>query len=267
MTSLHYYAYQGTHDINPMPHLHDQLEIYIALNSVGKFFLRERQYPLQVGTLFIIDPFEIHHCFDDPKQETTRYVIRFPREEIETLSTQETDLTVLFAQAPHHLLMSQRELAGLSILMENLLTPVKTWGQDIALNIKLKNFILEVGKILHDHSLPAETEKLPQNNLVDKIIQYIYSHYQEEITLDELSSHLYLSRSRMCKIFKDNTGFSINSYLTMYRLQVACVLLQQGQRVNTVSKTVGFKSYAHFIRTFTSKLGKSPTKFVREHTV
>ena len=39
---------------------------------------------------------------------------------------------------------------------------------------------------------------------------------------------------------------------------------QKGHRVNEVGKAVGFKTYTHFIRTFTNKYGHSPTKFVKE---
>ena len=53
MTHCLYYAYWGDHNVNPRPHLHDQLEIYISLNNIGDFFLQEKKYPLQVGSLFL----------------------------------------------------------------------------------------------------------------------------------------------------------------------------------------------------------------------
>lgn len=71
MTHCLYYAYWGDHNVNPRPHLHDQLEIYISLNNIGDFFLQEKKYPLQVGSLFLIHPFEIHHGFAVPMKPPT----------------------------------------------------------------------------------------------------------------------------------------------------------------------------------------------------
>ncbi|WP_416181313.1 helix-turn-helix domain-containing protein [Acidaminococcus timonensis] len=166
--------------------------------------------------------------------------------------------------APRNILLTPEELEKVKQLMPALLRTPLQWGMDIANNIKLDELLLTIGLILRAHPMEKRTVTTPAHQLVENVIQYIYAHYQEDIAIQDLCKHLYVSRTSLCKIFKDHTGFTINHYLTMYRLQVACSLLQKGQRVNEVGKAVGFKTYTHFIRTFTNKLGHSPTKFVKE---
>ena len=262
--ALRYYAYQGFHDINPISHLHNEFEIYISLNSKGKFFLQDVEYPLKIGSLFIIKPFDIHHCFDNIKEETTRYVVRFSSEEMTRLSTKSSNLQAIINAAPRNILMTQDELKEVSNIMTALLRSPDQWGMDIANNIKLDEFILTIGMILRAHPINKKQVLTPDHQLIDNVIRYLHAHYQEDVSIEDICKHLYISRTSLCKTFKEHTGFTINHYLTMYRLQVACALLQKGQRVNEVGKAVGFKTYTHFIRTFTNKLGHSPTKFVKE---
>jgi hypothetical protein len=53
--ALRYYAYQGFHDINPIPHLHNEFEIYISLNHKGKFFFRMWNIPLKLGVYLLLN--------------------------------------------------------------------------------------------------------------------------------------------------------------------------------------------------------------------
>lgn len=267
MTHCLYYAYWGDHNVNPRPHLHDQLEIYISLNNIGDFYLQEQKYPLNVGSLFLIHPFEIHHGFCGANETTSRYAIRFPLSVLERLSTEETDLKSLFQAAPQTIQLTHQELAQISGLMESLLQPAPdAYGQDIQQNLLLFHFVLAIARILQARGPARQPGSGEYNSLVQQILQYIHSHYREEISLEDLSAHLYVSKSRLCKVFREHTGFTIGSYLTMYRLQMACSLLEKGGKVKEVGKAVGFQTYTHFIRTFTSKLGQSPKKFIRDHT-
>lgn len=266
MTHCLYYTYWGDHNVNPRPHLHDQLEIYISLNNIGDFFLQEKKYPLQVGSLFLIHPFEIHHGFCGANETTNRYAIRFPLGILKQLSTADTDLETLFRTAPQSIQLTHQELAQVSGLMEGLLQPAPNrFAQDIQQNLLLFQFILILARILHTREPARQPGSGEYNGLVQQILQYIHGHYREEISLEELSAHLYVSKSRLCKVFREHTGFTIGNYLTMYRLQTACSLLEKGEKVKEVGKAVGFRTYTHFIRTFTSKLGQPPKKFIREH--
>ena len=267
MSHCIYYAYWGDHNVNPHPHLHDQLEIYISLNNIGDFFLQEKRYPLSVGSLFLIRPFEIHHGLCGTNEMTNRYAIRFPLEILKQLSTSNTDLESLFQTAPHSIQLTHQELAQISGLMEILLqASPDTFGQDIQQNLLLFQFILVLARILHARGPVRHPVSEEHNSLVQQILQYIHGHYREEISLEDLSGHLYVSKSRLCKVFREHTGFTIGNYLTMYRLQTACSLLEKGEKVKEVGKAVGFRTYTHFIRTFTCKLGQSPKKFIKAHT-
>lgn len=150
--------------------------------------------------------------------------------------------------------------------MEDLIAPVRPqFGEDIYRTLLLEKFLLAVARKLHDCKTDETAEIETRDRTIMDTITYISAHYLESIRLDDIATHLYVSKSRLCKIFKDHTGISIGDYMTMLRLQKACVLLKENtMMVRDVAAAVGFKSYPHFIRTFTNKIGMSPKKFVRE---
>ena len=150
--------------------------------------------------------------------------------------------------------------------VKDLIAPVRPqFGEDIYRTLLLEKFLLAVARKLHDCKTDETAEIETRDRTIMDTITYISAHYLESIHLDDIATHLYVSKSRLCKIFKDHTGISIGDYMTMLRLQKACVLLKENtMMVRDVAAAVGFKSYPHFIRTFTNKIGMSPKKFVRE---
>ena len=263
---IQYTAYWGTHNINPHPHLHDKFEIYLSMNNHGDFFLQETRYSLKIGQLFLIRPFQIHHGFSATGEETSRYVVQFAPEMLQFFSTPSTDLVTLFQKAPQTLCLNHQELFSICHLWEGLLpVAAKVFGKDLQQNILFAELLLRLSRIFHKAGPALQKEPAPADQIMMQILQYIHENYARELSLEEISKALYLSRSRLCKLFKEHTGFTIGNYITIYRLQLACSLLEKGVRVKDVGEAVGFQTYSHFIRTFTEKLGESPKKFSQHH--
>lgn len=263
---IQYIAYWGSHNVNPHPHLHDKFEIYLSMNNHGDFFLQETRYPLKIGQLFLIQPFQIHHGFSATGEETSRYVVQFTPEMLRLLSTPSTDLVDLFQKAPKTLQLNHQELGSICHLWEGLLpTHTKIFGMEFQQNILFAELLLRLSRIFHKAGPAPQKETSPADQLMTQILQYIHENYTRELSLDEIAKSLYLSRSRLCKLFKEHTGFTIGNYITIYRLQMACSLLEKGIKVKEVGEAVGFQTYSHFIRTFREKLGESPKKFSQHH--
>lgn len=263
---IQYAAYWGTHNVNPHPHLHDKFEIYLSMNNHGDFFLQETRYPLKIGKLFLIQPFQIHHGFSAAGEETSRYVIQFTPEMLHLFSTPTTDLLTLFQKAPNTLQLDHQELGPICHLWEGLLpSRASAFGKDLQQNILFAELLLRLSRILHKAGPAQIKEPTPADQIMAQILQYIHQNYTRDLSLDEIAKALYLSRSRLCKLFKEHTGFTIGNYITIYRLQLACSLLEKGIKVRDVGEAVGFQTYSHFIRTFTEKLGESPKKFSQHH--
>ena len=93
-------------------------------------------------------------------------------------------------------------------------------------------------------------------------LEYLRTHYAEEISLDDLSAVAGFSRKYFCKFFKDMTGTTPFQYLTTYRIEKAArKLLITELPVTQIAFDCGFNDLSYFIKTFKQLKGVSPNKY------
>ncbi|RGC71211.1 response regulator [Lachnospiraceae bacterium AM23-2LB] len=109
-----------------------------------------------------------------------------------------------------------------------------------------------------------DSGKIP-NLFVQKAADYIKLNYSEKISIKEIADQLYLSPNYLSELFKKHTGKTISEYLTEYRLEKACQLLDHAEyRVGDVSGMVGIHDGRYFSNMFKKKYGMTPTEY-RNH--
>lgn len=81
-----------------------------------------------------------------------------------------------------------------------------------------------------------------------------------QLTIEELAAELYVSRSRLCAIFKAETGEALGAYLRRRRTERACELLSdRALSVAAVAARLGYPQQGAFAQAFRQATGFSPT--------
>ncbi len=94
---------------------------------------------------------------------------------------------------------------------------------------------------------------------VQQMLTYIYEHYDQDITLKDISSAANISRSEAGRCFSAYFGSTPVSYLVRFRLQKACSLLcETGMTIHEISQLCGFHSLNYFSRQFKNYYGCTP---------
>lgn len=100
---------------------------------------------------------------------------------------------------------------------------------------------------------------------ITQCIDFIYSHIQERITINDLSDYTKLSSSYLSKLFKKELGISISDYIRKKKIETAQNLLRYSQySLVEISNYLAFSSQSHFIQTFEKQVGTTPKKY-RDH--
>lgn len=100
---------------------------------------------------------------------------------------------------------------------------------------------------------------------VGKALHHIHEHYPEPVYVEEMARAAGLDANRLQSMFHEGLGTSCVQYLRAYRISRAAVMLRaQDSRVTDVALAVGFETLSHFIRSFRSFMGMSPTEYVRK---
>ncbi|WP_261305061.1 response regulator [Paenibacillus andongensis] len=107
------------------------------------------------------------------------------------------------------------------------------------------------------------TEKSPYSGIVNDIHQFVHDHYADaHLSIGQISAHTLLTTSYLCNRFKQETGQTINHYMTNYRIEKAKELLRDPSRkVADVSKSVGYSNGDYFAKCFRKITGSNPSEY------
>ncbi len=96
---------------------------------------------------------------------------------------------------------------------------------------------------------------------IQKMLSYIYEHYAETITLEDIAGAANISRSEAGRCFKTYMNCSPIDALIQYRLQVAYRLLNETTlSLQEISYLCGFNSVNYFSRRFRANYGYAPSQ-------
>lgn len=95
-----------------------------------------------------------------------------------------------------------------------------------------------------------------------RFLQYIESHYQEDVTLDDLAGSAGVSKSECLRCFKTTLQTTPYKYLMDYRLSKAARLLKETSLpVSEIAIQTGFNGQSYFGKCFREKMNCSPNEY------
>lgn len=113
-----------------------------------------------------------------------------------------------------------------------------------------------------DEVLTCAANRRPgaRSDLIQRIVEYINSHYMEPLTIPELAKQYGLNSKQLAYLFKKHIGTSPNDYLIEYRLDRARELLSTtNYSVGEISNCVGYSDANYFSKLFKMRTGLSPS--------
>ncbi len=94
------------------------------------------------------------------------------------------------------------------------------------------------------------------------IRDYIDSHYQEDLSLQEVANSLHYSEAYFCKLFKQCFDKSFIVYLSELRIEAAKKLLTDvSVNVKDISQRVGYHDSNYFTKVFKRNTGETPSEY------
>ena len=92
-----------------------------------------------------------------------------------------------------------------------------------------------------------------------------FKHYIDQnlatVTLNSMAEHFYITPAYLSRTFKKGMGQNFSEYLSNRRLEKAVHLLEQGVRINDISRQLGYASPAYFLSKFKDKYGMPPSVY------
>lgn len=97
---------------------------------------------------------------------------------------------------------------------------------------------------------------------VDSILQYMQANLNQPPTLSTLCNHFSISKSYLCRIFREAVGDSPVDFWIALKIKEAKKLIREdGYNITQISDQLGYTSIHHFTRMFKRYTGMSPTAY------
>lgn len=103
---------------------------------------------------------------------------------------------------------------------------------------------------------------LTANETVNAMLEYIHTHYKEEIGLEALTQITYSTESHLSRLFKKYMDTTILTYVHKLRVEEACRLLRSRKcDIQDAASQVGYSSLNNFYKYFKRFTGTTPAQF------
>jgi AraC-like DNA-binding protein len=103
------------------------------------------------------------------------------------------------------------------------------------------------------------------NARITKIHEYLMSHYQDEINLEQIADLVHMAPGSLCRFFKSQIGITIFDYLNKIKVDYACsLLLNKDLSIANIAYDCGFNNISHFNKQFKKLIGNTPTQYRKQ---
>lgn len=137
------------------------------------------------------------------------------------------------------------------------------FGCDIIFYITFSQLMINLNKMYMNTEIFAEP--IINNKVVNKITDFIMDNIDQKLSIEQVASFVNLSTSRVQHIFKNETGISLNSYITKKKLLKATELLRNNEKSIDIYEKCGFQNYTSFLRAFKNEYGLTPKEYIQAH--
>ena len=98
--------------------------------------------------------------------------------------------------------------------------------------------------------------------LVGKVINYINSNLQENLSVNEIANQFYVSPTYLSRVFKKETGFSVIEYINKLKIKHATFLLRDTSLpIQDIGRIIGINDVNYFSRLFKRYMNQTPTQY------
>lgn len=241
-------------------HYHDFYKVLIFLRGKVNYCIEGKTYALAPYDIVLVGEGEIHRpvVLDDSDYE--RIIAYISPEFLKNSGG--VDLRLCFESVREHdsnvvriPAVRSGEIRDLCLQLETAVED-KEFGFELLTDIKFLEFMIKLNRAV----LNRNTEYIPKsaNSKIQEITRYINDNIKEELDIDTISNHFYISRYHLMHMFKAGTGCTVHSYITQKRLLCARALIQSGKSITEACYDSGFKNYDSFLRSYKKSFGTTP---------
>lgn len=248
-------------------HYHPELELTLVLDSVGQRVVGDSVKPFGRGDLCLLGgnlPHLYHNSPTSRRRKGARaIVVQFRRDfggGVLDAAAEFQDIARLLDRAAQGLEFSPEVVEAVQPSLERLL--LATGSERLLLLFELLATLAGAPATGLASAGYRPSLGRPKSERISKACQFIFEHYHEEISQEQVARRIGLSPSAFTRFFQRHTQQTYQHFLSEVRLGHASrLLLHTDQSVTEIAFASGFQNLANFHRRFRQRYGATPLAY------
>ena len=243
-------------------HYHDFYKILICISGTVTYNIEGRSYRLKPYDIVLVNRNDIHRPAVEAGDDYERIIFYISKEYLDRHKGENYELAYPF------LLAAQKQVNVLrfpAVTNTRLMEVVRAMEQNakenacagkLYANVLFMEFLILLCRACTEHP-DCFSNSVTYNQKMIDILRYINEHLAEELPVEQIAEHFYISRYHMMRQFKEETGYTIHQYITEKRILKAKGMIQAGIPVTQACYACGFQNYSTFSRAYKNLVGKN----------
>lgn len=138
-------------------------------------------------------------------------------------------------------------------------------GYEFPVRNNLSDLLYHIYKLQCQYKSGLSETMIRNEERIKSMISFIESHFQQNITLQEIADSASVSKSECIRCFNKSIGRTPIQFLKEFRLQKAAVLLHStDMTISDIAFSCGFFEMSYFTRSFRALYNTTPTEYRRK---
>ena len=247
-------------------HYDTAINLLLFLRGNGEIRIEGRLYTFGEGDMIILSPSELHRSTIADDVVFERISLHISENILNGFGVDGSSVFTAFYERPRgvgNIIRADRlrEIGG-DVLMKDVLSYASGSGSSDPILLRCKT--IELLSVINEAlDLIEPTDEMPgiENELVLEILQYLNTHYCEDISLSDVANRFYHSKYHICHLFREQVGVTVHDYLVLRRIRLVNDLICQGIPASEACYKAGFGNYSNFFRLYKKHTGMTPAQY------
>ena len=263
---------RGTDNTQELLHYQDSVELIYVKKGNIHCHVNNSDFPLGKGDICFINEEMLHRVYCDPHQDADLEVLSTcPSVFTASQSIYEQYIRPVIQDPDFTHIRSDRNTAAaksVSHLLEEIdaLITGKPEGYELDV-LGLVCMIFRRLYLIHENQ--TDPEPMDRDAMIQrKMTSYIYAHYSEKISLNDIAASAGISRSKAAQLFQKYADTTPVSFLNQFRLETGANMLKTTSLpIGEIAYQCGFNEQSYFNRQFVKTYGMTPVAYRKQNAV
>lgn len=258
-----------------VPHKHKYIEIAYVFSGTAIHETPTSAYKVSKGDVIIVNYDTTHAFYEVESEEPFKaYDLMFTLDFFDYSLVQANDFKELFSSIFFYSLFPEEKVIGPEIHLSgtnfhefgNLFNKIyleyigREKGSLELIRVYTMELLIKIFRELDEKKQNKISEK--QRSVVENVITFLRENYRMHITLEEVGMHIFLNKDYLNRIFREEVGVPINTFLQNLRVEEACKMLASTDMSTVdIALSCGFRDVKSFYSQFKRRMQMTPGQY------